>query len=201
MHVANSVQGVIVTIEMPPVLRVGDRSALSRRRLAALVDDGTYEKVAPGVYFRTGAMDDTTAAQASIALRRSDATLCLLSALSLHDLTDEIPAASHIALPRGAHKLAVQWEPVEWHFFDRETFEIGREQHELVGGVQIGLYSAERTIIDALRLRHVWGSDLAIEALKRWLRRRGSSPGALLTMATNFSSARPMLQSALEVLL
>ncbi|WP_020578161.1 type IV toxin-antitoxin system AbiEi family antitoxin domain-containing protein [Actinopolymorpha alba] len=187
--------------DLPDVLRGDDRSVVSRRRLAALVADGVYEKIAPGVYARADAIDDTTAAQASIALRRPDATLCLLSALSIHDLTDEIPTASHIALPRGAHKLAVRWESVEWHFFDRETFSIGREERSLPGGVQIGLYTAERTIIDVFRLRHAWGSDLAIEALKRWVRRRGSSPGALMNLAASFPAARPALQNALEVLL
>jgi predicted transcriptional regulator of viral defense system len=186
--------------DLPDIVRLGDQSSLSKRRIAALVAGGVYERVAPGIYARTDAVDDTTAALASVALRQPEATLCLLSALSIHDLTDEIPAASHVALPRGANRLVVRWAPVEWHFFDRATFEIGREQYVLPGSVQIGLYSAERTIIDVFRLRHVWGSDLAVEALRRWLRRRGSSPGALMNMAANFPAARPALQSTLEVL-
>jgi len=43
----------------------------------------------------------------------------------------------------------------------------------------IGLYSAERSIIDASRLRHQDGPDLAYEALRGWLRRRDASPAAL----------------------
>ena len=68
-------------------------------------------------------------------------------------------------------------------------------------GLSIGLFSGERTLIDLFRLRHVWGSDLAIGALKRWVRARGNSPGALLALADSFPKARPAVQSALEVLL
>jgi hypothetical protein len=71
----------------------------------------------------------------------------------------------------------------------------------LSGDIEIGLYGQERTIIDAFRTRHELGSDLAHEALKRWLRRRGSNPGELLTMATHFPKASPALRSALEILL
>lgn len=43
----------------------------------------------------------------------------------------------------------------------------------------MAIYSAERTVIDAFRLMHQGGSDVAHEALRRWLRRRGNSPAAL----------------------
>lgn len=137
----------------------------------------------------------------SIATRRPDVTLCLLSALAIHDLTDEIPAASDVALPRGAHRLRARYAPIAWHFFDRETFKIGRTTQQLSADLAIGLYGPERTIIDVFRLQHIWGFDLSTEALKRWLRRRGSSPGVLMDMAKDFPAVRPSLRSALEVLL
>lgn len=190
-------------VGLPPVLRYStlEPSGVSRRQLAALARDGDYERVAPGVFVQAGLLDDTAAAWASIAARRDDATLCLLTALSLHDLTDEIPQASDVALPRGAHPLVVEHAPMAWHYFAIGTFDVGRETHQLAPGLTIGLYGPERTIIDVFRLRRAWGSDLAIEALKRWLRRPGSSPSNLLSMARRFPAARPALQAALEVLL
>ena len=136
----------------------------------------------------------------SIAARRADATLCLLSALAIHDLTDEIPTASDIALPRGAHRLVVRHAPIAWHFFDRETFEIGRGEHRLTDEWSIGLYGPERTLIDLFRLRHAWGDDLAVGALKRWLRQPGNSSGVLMEMARSFPSAGPALRTVLEIL-
>lgn len=43
-----------------------------------------------------------TAAWMVIRVRRPEATLCLLSALTLHDLTDDVPARSEIAISRFA---------------------------------------------------------------------------------------------------
>lgn len=174
---------------------------LTRHGLDRLIESGEFERVAPGLFLRSGLTDDTTAAWIAIATKRPDATLCLLTALSLHELTDEIPARSDIAIPRGAQPVTVHHAPIAWHRFDADTFNVGRTEHALPDGSSIGLYSAERTLIDLFRLRHAWGNDIALGALKQWLRQRGNSPGSLLTMAEDFPKARPAIQHALEVLL
>jgi hypothetical protein len=195
---------VSVDVEaLPAVLRYPDldRHGLSRHRFDQMLTEGVYERVAPGVFIETGLTDDTTATWMAIAAKKPEATLCLLSALALHDLTDEIPSRSNIAIPTGTQAMTALLAPTSWHRFDPDTFAIGRTDHQLPGGSTIGLYSPERTLIDLFRLRHAWGSDLAIGALKRWLPIRGHSPSVLLTMAENFPQARPGLHHALEVLL
>jgi predicted transcriptional regulator of viral defense system len=174
---------------------------LTRHGLDRLIESGEFERIAPGLFLRAGLADDTTAAWIAVAAKKPDATLCLLTALSLHELTDEIPARSDIAIPRGTQPVTVHHAPITWHRFDIDTFGIGRTEHALPGGLSIGLYSAERTLIDLFRLRHAWGSDLALGALKRWLPERGNSPAALLALAEGFPKARPAIQQALEVLL
>lgn len=178
-----------------------DSQGLTRHGLDRLIESGEFERIAPGLFLRSGLTDDTTAAWIAVAAKRPGATLCLLTALSLHELTDEIPVRSDIAIPRGAQPITVHHAPIAWHRFDTDTFSIGRAEHALPDGSSIGLYSAERTLIDLFRLRHAWGSDLALGALKQWLRQRGNSPGSLLTMAEEFPKARPAIQHALEVLL
>lgn len=180
--------------------RAGE-AGLTRHQLDRLIAESDYDRVAPGVFLRAGLTDDTTALWVGVATKRPEATLCLLTAAALHDLTDEIPSASHIAIPRGTHAVAIQYPPVSWHRFDRDTYEIGRTLHSLPAGARIGLYSADRTIVDLFRLRHEWGSDVAVEALKRWLERPGTSPGALLRLADEFPKARTTLRQTLEVLL
>ncbi|WP_235201368.1 type IV toxin-antitoxin system AbiEi family antitoxin domain-containing protein [Microbacterium sp. CH12i] len=174
---------------------------LTRRQFERLIEAEDYERIAPGQFLRSGATDDTTAAWMAIGAKRPQATLCLLTALSIHDLTDEIPTRSNIAIPRGTKPLTVWSAPISWHHFGAATFDIGRSEHALPGGRTIGLYSAERTIIDLFRLSHEWGSDLAIETLKRWLRVKGNSPSRLLTIAKSFPKGRPALRNALEILL
>jgi hypothetical protein len=68
-------------------------------------------------------------------------------------------------------------------------------------GLHIGLYSPARCVVDAFRLRHELGEDVAVEALKRWLRAPGASPAALLELARAFPEGEPALRAALRVLL
>jgi len=68
-------------------------------------------------------------------------------------------------------------------------------------GASIGIYNAEQSSIDAFRLRHREGPELAYEALRRWLRRRDSSPAEIMRMARHLPKAEPALRRALEVLL
>jgi hypothetical protein len=75
-----------------------------------MVQTGELEQIAPGYYLQPGELDDTSAAWASISLRKPAATVCLLSALSVPDLTDEIPRATDIALPRGERHLVARFQ-------------------------------------------------------------------------------------------
>ena len=76
------------------------------------------------------------------------------------------------------------------------------DEIDVGAGYRIGLYSAERSICDAFRIRHLEGTDQAVEALKRWLRRPGSQPSQLLELATAIGpkAAQP-IRAALQILL
>jgi hypothetical protein len=172
---------------------------LSDRRLYALRDGGELLALGGGLY----RWADAPAADLDlieIAERAPRATLCLETALARHDLIDAIPAAIDIAIPRNdtrpklraAHRL---------HQFDRSTFDIGRDTFDVRARRPLGIYSAERSLVDVVRLRHDQGSDLAWEALRRWLSQHGRNPGQLITMARQFKGAEAPLRTALEVLL
>ncbi len=64
----------------------------------------------------------------------------------------------------------------------------------------LGIYSAERSLVDIVRTRHLHGSDIAWEALRRWLRQPGASPAQLIETAKHFAHAEPAIRNALEVL-
>jgi len=174
-------------------------AGLSDRALASLVADGTFERLGRGVYRKTDApLADHDLIE--VALRAPDATLCLVTALAQHDLTDAIPATLDVALPRSRRAPKVE-APVTWHRFHDDTFLLGREAMDVDDGVQIGVYSPERCVVDAFRLRHQIGEEVAIEALKCWLRRPGAVPAQLLALARSFPKAEPSLLRALQVLL
>jgi len=172
---------------------------LSDWALARLLDEELLEQVGRGWYTKASSSTSDPDLLA-IAARKPMATLCLRSALARHGLCDDIPLKVDIALPAGTRppKLAL---PIGWHRFDATTFNLGHLSLDLGDGYAIGMYSPERSIIDAMRLRRLEGAELGNEALKRWLSRPGSQPGKLLALASSFPRAERPLRTALEILL
>ena len=171
---------------------------LSKRAVYQLRDSGEIESIGRGVYRRANA-EHADLDLLLVAGRAPMATLCLTSALARHELTDEIPSAHDIALPRGT------WRPqvdaiVNWHSFAANTFDVGRGSVQIDRDTSIGLFDAPRSIVDAFRMRSELGSDTAYEALRRWLRRMRSEPADLLRTAKYFPAALSPIRAALEVL-
>jgi len=173
------------------------RTHINERRLRELRSAGLIVQTGRGMYRKATAAGDDDLIE--IAAKASQATLCLQSALARHDLTDDIPARIDIALPRQTWTPATR-APVSWHQFNRRTFDIGRATLRLDDRHEIGIYSPERSIIDAYRLRHLEGAELANQALRRWLR-QGGQPSLLLSLTKDFPTARPAIRGALEILL
>lgn len=174
------------------------RDGLSRSALYRGAREGRFERIARGIYLSA----DTAAADWDLieaATRRLEATICLTSALAQHDLTDAIPAAWDIAIRRGA-RIPAGNSAIAWHSFDQATFELGRD-HLMIPGTDltIGLYSAERSIADAFRLRGAMGYEVARDALKEWLR-RGGKPARLIEIAAQLPRATSPIMQALDVL-
>lgn len=190
-----------VLTALPPVFRWSDARevGMSDPALYGLVADGRLERLSHGLYRRTDA-DVFDLDLVVVAAAQPRATICLTSALARHDLTDQIPARIDVALPRGTRRPMLD-SPVQWHHFAVDTFEFGRTVLDLDAGFTIGLYSAERSIVDAYRLRHLEGDELGRDALKAWLRRRGSQPSKLLEVAGSFPKALGRLREDLRVLL
>ncbi len=174
------------------------QAGLSRSALYRAAHAGRLERIARGIYLPADApVTDWDWVEA--ATRRPEATICLTSALAHHDLTDAIPGALDVAIPRGSRTPA-STGAIAWHQFDRATFEIGREETPIPGTHQaIGIYSPERSIADAFRLRGEVGYELARDALKEWLR-RGGKPARLIEIASRLPRAKSPVLHTLQAL-
>jgi predicted transcriptional regulator of viral defense system len=185
--------------DLPATFTVGEaeRRGVTRRSLQRLLDMGSVERVGRGLYRRTDG-EPVDYDLIEIAVKAHRPTLCLISALARHELTDIIPSVHDIALPRGVWHPRVS-APVHWHQFDVSTFDIGRDKVSVGETYYLGLYDPPRSIVDAYRLRHEVGPDVANEALRRWLR-RGGKPVDLMRMTKAFPAARSAVLNALQFL-
>ncbi|MFW0774963.1 type IV toxin-antitoxin system AbiEi family antitoxin domain-containing protein [Paenarthrobacter nitroguajacolicus] len=177
------------------------RYGVPKASLYRLRDSGFIEQIGPGLYMAAANLD-TDLDLIEAAHKAPLATLCLNSALAHYGLIDEIPSSIDLALPRGKTPPQVS-SPVTWHLFDKATFDLGRSMIPIEGAesAEIGIYSPERSIVDAFRLRASTGYETGIEALRNWLKRPDSQPARLAQLASFLPRSSGPLRRALEVLL
>lgn len=169
------------------------------RDLYALRDGGFLVELSRGVFRLSDAEMSPYLDLVAVSRRSPRGTICLNSALSFWDLTDEVPAEVHLAVPRGSHRPAIDYPPVRVHVFAAGPFGLGRERVRLDSGEEVRIYSPERSVVDDIRLRGQVGASVAYEALRRHLERPGASSGDLLRLARRLRAGGPM-SDALEVL-
>lgn len=179
------------------LLRAGEH-ATSRSAFYRRANAGAYEKIARGLYLPSDA-DTADWDWLEAAARHPKATLCLTSALAYYDLADEIPQVLDIAIPRGARTPATEGA-IAWHHFAADSFGLGRTTIVIPGSdMHIGIYSPERSIADAFRLRGSLGYELGRDALRSWLG-RGGKPADLLEIASQLPRTRGPLLRTLEAI-
>jgi predicted transcriptional regulator of viral defense system len=191
-----------VALRSGGVFRTRDatEAGVHRRNLYALRDKGFLVEISRGLYRLANAKATPHLDLIAVGRRSPRGAICLNSALSFWDLTDEIPAEIHLAVPRGTRPPSIDYPPTRAHVFAADTFELGREKILLESGENITIYSPERSVVDAMRLRNQVGTDVAYEALRRYLRCPGASPGNLLRLSRQFRAGGPM-SDALMVLM
>ena len=155
-----------------PIFRAQEAvgAGVSWRDLYRLRDGGAIIELSRGLYQLGEAAGVDNIDFISLSARAPLSMVCLHSALSHWDLSDEIPPQVHIAVPQGAHRPQVDYPPTVVHVFGAETFEVGRI--EVVHGERerFWISNRERSVVDAFRLRHLVGDRMANEAMHRYLR-------------------------------
>ncbi|HSX04449.1 MAG TPA: type IV toxin-antitoxin system AbiEi family antitoxin domain-containing protein [Rhabdochlamydiaceae bacterium] len=93
--------------------------------------------------------------------------VCLISALAIYDLTEEIPRQHWIAIRHGTSTKRIRGIKVARY----RNIQLGKTEIELEG-IKIPIFDRERTIIDAFRLL---SRETAIKALKAGLAKKGKN--------------------------
>ena len=186
---------------LPGTFTTGQARALGvhPRDLYRWRDDGSVLELSRGVFRRSDASEASHPELLGIGLRVPQAVVCLVSAAALHELTDELPRAVQIAVPRGARAPRITYPLVEVFHFDAARFDLGIELVEAAAGEPVRVYSAARTVVDLMRLRRRIGEPLALGALRRYLRQRGARPAVLLELARPLDVLGP-IRAAVDVL-
>lgn len=159
--------------------------------LYALRDSGQIIALGRGLY-RLAEMGEAEYPDlAVVAASAPNATVCLMSALSYHEITTQIPSAVHLAVPRDSYRHIKLSVPVTVHRFDSKTFNEGVETHR-VGGMPLKIYSVARTVVDCFKFRNKIGLDVALEALRLARQRKRLQNRELLRYTRLLRVEKPM---------
>lgn len=150
--------------------------------LTALEKEGKVEKIARGLYRLTNYILDFHPDLVTVSLQVSRGVICLLSALSFHEATNEIPGCVDIAIPQGTHANRIKYPPVRFYRFDPKAWEAGIEENEIEGH-KIRVYSLAKTIADCFKFRNKIGTNVAREALKITITEKGVMPKEIMQYA------------------
>jgi predicted transcriptional regulator of viral defense system len=175
-------------------------AGVPRYELYRLRERGDAERVGRGVFRLADSAISSSTDLATVCARVPHGTICLNSALAYWDLTDELPAAVHVAVARGSHRPRIDYPAVRVHSFAAATFALERREESTETGERLWIYSPERSIVDAVRLAHQVGRDTALHSLTRYLRRADAQPLRLVALARDLGGRR-RLTDALEVAL
>lgn len=146
------------------------------RDITKLVKEGILEKTKPGSYMLAdyGEYDGVNISYLTICKTVPSAVICLISALDFHDLTTQNPWQVHYAIPHSQKQKEIVYPPNKPFFFRNRFYESGIEKI-MTGHGEIRVYNKEKTICDMFRYRSKLGEDVAMEALKEYLRRKDKS--------------------------
>ncbi len=143
---------------------------------------GLVEQMSRGLYrlAEQPALDEPDLV--TVTKRVPHGVISLLSALSLHGLTSEIPHQIFVALPRGFRPPRIEYPPIQVCWFSGASFSEGIESRN-VDGMRVRVYGPAKSVADCFKFRGTIGQEAAIEALKRYLRTKHRDVDELLRFA------------------
>jgi predicted transcriptional regulator of viral defense system len=158
------------------------RAGIHPEELYDARDRGEILQVSRGVFRLADLPPISNPDLVTVALRAPNAVVCLVSALSFHEITTQIPHEVSIALRKGDETPRIAHPPIVVHRFSGKSFDDGVEEHT-IDGVRVRIYSPEKTLADCFKFRNKIGEDIVIESLRLYRTRRRFKADELLRFA------------------
>ena len=144
------------------------KAGIDLKTLQEMVDEGILKREGRGIYRLSDLPPLSNPDLVQIAIRVPNCVICLISALSFHALTTQTPYKIYIAIHRNSYRPRIDYPPIDVVRLGKKSYSSGIEKH-IIDGVDVNIYSKEKTIADCFKFRNKIGQDIALEALKDYL--------------------------------
>jgi predicted transcriptional regulator of viral defense system len=160
------------------ILNVG----FHRKQVRALLDAGKIRKMGHGLYQLADAPALSNPDFVSAVLQSPKSVVCLISALSFYEATDEIPRRVDLAIPVSSWANKIDYPPVKYFYFSETAWKAGIETHK-IDGYDVRVYDLAKTIADCFKFRNKIGFDVAQKALKVAIAEKHVRPSKIMEYA------------------
>ena len=174
-----------------------DEIAVPRSYLQRLCERGLLERVDRGLYRLVDAPITEHHSLAEVGKRVPHGVVCLLSALRFHELSTESPNAVWVMIDRRARCPRTAYPLLEVVRASGAAREHGVWTRK-IEGVSVRITTPAKTVADCFRYRRRVGLDVAIAALRDYLRTHRGGIGALADAARAdrvYAIMRPYLEA------
>lgn len=158
------------------------KAGFHRLEIKALLKAGEIEKIGRGIYHLKNGPSFSSPDLVNVALQASKGVICLISALSYYNVTDEVPHRVYVAIPRGSRASKIDYPPVQYFRFSEQAWKAGIETHT-IDGRPVKIYSLAKTIADCFKYRNKIGLNVAREALKTAVSEKKVKPTEIMRYA------------------
>jgi predicted transcriptional regulator of viral defense system len=162
-----------------------------------MLAEGLLEQVDRGLYRLADSSTTELGSLAEVAKRIPHAIICLLSALQVHELTSELPNAVWVLIDRHARVPKVSYPKIEVIRASGLARTLGVETRT-IEGVRVAITNPAKTVADCFRYRRHVGLEVALAALRGYLRTHRSGRAALVEAARAdrvYAVIRPYLEA------
>lgn len=153
-----------------------------RKQVRSLLDADKIRKMGRGLYQLADAPAFSSPDMVSAVLQSPKSIVCLISALSFHEATDEIPRRVDLAIPVSSWANKIDYPPVKYFYFSETAWKAGMEIHKM-DGHDVRVYDLAKTIADCFKFRNKIGFDVAQKALKVAVTEKHVRPAKIMEYA------------------
>ena len=182
-----------------PIIRAQElrNAGIAGSTIQRALDDGDLVRISRGLYQDPQCDIESEQTLAEVSKRIPKGVIAMVSALTFHELTDQIPRKTWVAIGTSDWSPVPSFPPVRIVRFADKYLHQGVEQ-KVVSGVVVPVYSVTKTLADVFRNGRLVDRSVAVEALRSAIDQRKATPSEIAEAARlggAWRTMRPYLEA------
>jgi predicted transcriptional regulator of viral defense system len=167
-----------------PIIRAQElrNAGIAGSTIQRALDDGDLVRIGRGLYQDPQCDIESEQTLAEVSKRIPKGVIAMVSALTFHGLTDQIPRKTWVAIGTSDWSPVPSFPPVRIVRFADKYLHQGVEQ-QVISGVDVPVYSVTKTLADVFRNGKLVDRSVAVEGLRAALDQRKATPSEIAEAA------------------